>query len=259
MSNNTARLAREWAQFELDNAGEFSDKGRIAAAEHILATTTEPTMADVDWDTKKHRMAGADWDGHSPVIMIEEDYFGTIVAITDDGAAVNAPFKKDLTPNGKRYELREIGAPEQPEHPATLETVEDYENAPEGTVVASPIGSAWTKGRDGDWHRYGGWFTSDEMAHTERQVLRWGKHEDTSEPTVSLDENVGPDQPEHPETLVTVGDYENAPEGTIVARDDHAPLLKRGPNAWTTEYSSLAYDEDMARNPRQVLRWGWGK
>lgn len=175
MSNNTARLAREWAQFELDNAGEFSDKGRIAAAEHILATTTEPTMADVDWDTKKHRMAGADWDGHSPVIMIEEDYFGTIVAITDDGAAVNAPFKKDLTPNGKRYELREIG------------------------------------------------------------------------------------EPEHPEVLTTREDYANAPEGTIVARGDYSPYVKRGPNAWTTEYRSLAYDEDMANTARQVLRKGWGK
>ena len=175
MSNNTARLAREWAQFELDNAGEFSDKGRIAAAEHILATTTEPTMADVDWDTKKHRMAGADWDGHSPVIMIEEDYFGTIVAITDDGAAVNAPFKKDLTPNGKRYELREVGAPEEPAHPATLVTEQDYENAPVGTVVDidEAVAVRWKTG----WYlaSFEGGHSSEFMFHQgEGDVIRWG-------------------------------------------------------------------------------------
>lgn len=67
------------------------------------------------------------------------------------------------------------------------------------------------------------------------------------------------DKPENPETLSTLEDYENAPEGTIVARGDYAPYVKRGPNAWTTEYSSLAYDEDMARAPRKVLRWGWGE
>lgn len=173
MSNNTARLAREWAEMELDNAGEFSNKGRIAAAEHILATTTEPTMADVEWDTKKHRMAGADW-GDSPVIMIEEDYFDKIVTITDDGAAVNAPDKKDLTPNGKRYELREVGAPEEPEHPATLETQADYENAPEGTVVAEPGGLAWTKRSSGGWTADSIWLFERDMAGTERQVLRWG-------------------------------------------------------------------------------------
>lgn len=65
------------------------------------------------------------------------------------------------------------------------------------------------------------------------------------------------EETEHTAMLVTEQDYENAPEGTIVARGDHAPYVKRGPNAWTTEYSSLAYDKDMARAPRKVLRWRW--
>lgn len=248
-NTETQRLARQWVQ----KARPKGDRETLAAMEHIMATTEPLTMADVEWRDEEHHMAGATTHDGEEVAMIWPQ---TAVYL----ATTKGTWRRDqLTPNGKRYELREVGAPEQPEHPATLETLEDYENAPVGTVVAEPGRPALTKTHGGDWHRYGGWFTSDEMEHTERQVLRWGKHEDTSEPTVSLDENVGPDQPEHPATLATEADYENAPEGTIVASDDHAPLLKRGPNAWTTDISSLYYDEDMARNPRQVLRWGWGK
>mgnify|MGYP006995033301 CR=1 FL=1 len=174
MSNNTARLAREWAEGAKDfpNA-EYSVETK-AAIEHILATTDPLTMADTEWDTKKHRLAGATTSDGDEVVMLWHDDIDTDHIITD-----HAEWQRDrLTPNGKHYELREVGATEEPAHP---------------------------------------------------------------------------------ETLVTVGDYENAPEGTIVARGDHAPLLKRGPNAWTTEYNSLAYDEDMAGTERQVLRKGWGK
>ena len=249
----TEQLARQLAEHV--KALEVSSPEMTATAERILATTTPPTMADVEWDDEKHYLAGATTSNGGSVVMLWHDDIDTDHIITD-----HAEWQRDrLTPNGKRYELREIGEPEQPEHPATLETLEDYENAPAGTVVAEPGRPALTKTHGGEWHRYGGWFTSDEMAHTERQVLRWGEGGDTSEPTVSSNENVGADQQEHPATLVTEADYENAPEGTIVARGDYAPYVKRGPNAWTTEYSSLAYDEDMAHAPRKVLRWGWGK
>lgn len=260
MSNETARLAREWAEDFLTHADKTDDRydpskaGVIAAAERILATTDPLTMADVEWDDDKHYLTGATGPFGDEVVMMWYD------DDTDHIFTNGEEWPRDrLTPNGKRYELREVGAPEEPARPATLETVEDYENAPAGTVVAEPGRPALTKTHGGEWHRYGGWFTSDEMAHTERQVLRWGKGKETSEPTVSSNENVGPDQQEHPETLVTEQDYANAPEGTIVARGDYSPYVKRGPNAWTTEYSSLAYDEDMAHAPRKVLRWGWGK
>lgn len=176
------QLARKWA-VDCQGEGKLPAYGIAAqaAAEYILATTTPLTMADVEWDDKEHYLSGAvDSDGIEVVMM---GWRGLLILVSDvDQMNISyAPVledPKDLTPNGKRYELRDIGAPEQPEHPATLETLEDYENAPVGTIVAS---------------------------------------------------------------------------------DDHAPLLKRGPNAWTTEISSLYYDEDMARNTRQVLRWGWGE
>lgn len=172
MSNERERLAREWATSTLPKG----DAKTMAAIEHILATTTEPTMADVEWDWDKHLLAGAtlEADGETlEAIMIEFDD-GFISYVTLNGERGFA-YAEALTPNDKRYELREV--------------------------------------------------TGDE----------------------------------HPETLTTLEDYENAPEGTIVARGDYAPYVKRGPNAWTTEYSSLAYDEDMARAPRKVLRWGWGE
>ena len=81
---------------------------------------------------------------------------------------------KDLTPNGKKYELREVGAPEQPEHPATLETLEDYENAPAATIVAQPGYSPLMKSHDGNWWRGGGERPNGVMAGTKRKVLRWG-------------------------------------------------------------------------------------
>ena len=178
MSNNTARLAREWAQFELDNAGEFSDKGRIAAAEHILATTTPPTMADVDWDDEKHHLAGAVFEAEGstcPVVMIGEtlDSLGIYSVDLDENTGF-WPSQEDLTPNGKKYELREVGEPEQPEHPATLVTEQDYENAPAGTVVAVPNGRAWTKGYVETWSRGEEEYSNRQMAVMKREVLRWG-------------------------------------------------------------------------------------
>ena len=64
----------------------------------------------------------------------------------------------------------------EPEHPRTLSNVEDYENAPEGTVVAEPGWHAWIKDFNGRWRLGNSWCTSREIANTERQVLRkgWG-------------------------------------------------------------------------------------
>lgn len=127
MSNNTARLARQLA--EGANPDNLTDTAK-AAREHILSTTDPLTMADVDWDDEKHHLAGATLpSGYEVVMMWPDDSMDKID--TDKGT-----FRRGrLTPNGKHYELREIGTPEQPAHPTTLETVEDYVNAPVGTIV----------------------------------------------------------------------------------------------------------------------------
>lgn len=178
MSNNTARLAREWAEDFLTHADKTDDRydpskaGVIAAAERILATTDPLTMADVEWDDDKHYLTGATGPFGDEVVMMWYD------DDTDHIFTNGEEWPRDrLTPNGKKYELREVGAPEEPEHPATLVTEQDYVNAPHGTIVAEPGGHALTKGSDGGWWPGGTWRTSREMSGTKRDVLRrgWGK------------------------------------------------------------------------------------
>ena len=62
--------------------------------------------------------------------------------------------------------------------------------------------------------------------------------------------------PAHPEFLETEADYQNAPEGTIVACEDSLPWHKFD-SAWL---STAAYEgnnaKDMTGAIRRVLRWG---
>ena len=89
----------------------------------------------------------------------------------DDEVTLIAP----LVPARPAPEPQSEPEPE-PEHPRTLVTLEDYENVPEGTVVAEPGWHAWIKVFNGRWRLGDSWCTSREIANTERQVLRkgWG-------------------------------------------------------------------------------------
>ena len=68
-----------------------------------------------------------------------------------------------------------------------------------------------------------------------------------------------PANPAHPEFLETEADYQNAPEGTIVACDDSPPCHKFD-SEWL---STAAYEGNNAKNMtgviRRVLRWGDGE
>lgn len=171
MSNERERLAREWATSTLPKG----DAKTMAAIEHILATTTEPTMADVEWDWDKHLLAGAtlEADGETlEAIMIEFDD-GFISYVTLNGERGFA-YAEALTPNDKRYELREVTVDE---HPETLTTLEDYENAPLGTVVEGEGKLPWTR-LEYIWKETAGDVKNNVgMAGTERRVLRrgWGE------------------------------------------------------------------------------------
>lgn len=167
MNNDTERLARQVAK-AVKNApnGMFTLKV-IDAADHILSTTTPPTMADVEWDDDEHHLAGATTHTGFDVVMMRYDVDIDLI-VTDEG---NLPCSW-LTPNGKRYELREI---KEPEHPEMLTTKQDYENAPEGTIVALNKYSPYVK------HKLGVWSSRDSvnvpeerMAVSSRKVLRWG-------------------------------------------------------------------------------------
>lgn len=168
MSNETARLAREWAEFAL-TVPEGSPGSR-AAAEYIMATTSPLTMADVEWDDEKHHLAGATAPFGDEVVMMWYD------DDTDHIFTNGEEWPRDrLTPNGKKYELREVGAQEEPARPATLVTEQDYENAPEGTIV-NIDGTVAIRG-------VYGWICTGEDAiyrtrgmfdQGEGEVIRWG-------------------------------------------------------------------------------------
>lgn len=170
MSNERERLAREWATSTLPKG----DAKTLAAIEHILATTPEPTMAGAEWSDEKHHLAGAvyEYEGSTcPVVMVGETRDGEIYSVDLDENAGFWPMPEDLTPNGKKYRLVEATGGE---HPETLTTVEDYENAPVGTVVEGEGKLPWTR-LEYVWKETAGDVQNDVgMAGTERRVLRWG-------------------------------------------------------------------------------------
>ena len=182
MSNERERLARQWAEFA--KSIPSGSPAALAAAEHILATTTPPAMDEVEWDQEKHALTGAVVDvggGPVDVVMLAGSVDGIDYA-TLDGKFGYAP-RFYFTPNGKRYRLAEVGATVSPdenvgddqgEHPRTLTTEEDYENAPNGTVVTERF-RIWCKNN-------GAWYATEsvsvcldwEMSHSARRMLRWG-------------------------------------------------------------------------------------
>lgn len=167
------RLARQWAK-------TTQPKGNVltrAAIEHIMATTAPPTMADVDWDHETMPGTGA-LTVNGRLWIMRDDASDAIDCISTDLAEIAFVAKEGLTPNGKRYELRE-----KPDHPEVLETVEDYENAPEGTIVVTPgeDSVAVQKLDDGKWGIIGFKKLVDaedcsraSADHGATTVLRWG-------------------------------------------------------------------------------------
>ena len=66
-----------------------------------------------------------------------------------------------------------------------------------------------------------------------------------------------PAKPAHPKFLETEADYENAPEGTIVARDSINPWVKEE-SVWVqgSAADATVYTVPYLKGPRRVLRWG---
>lgn len=85
-----------------------------------------------------------------------------------------------------------------------------------------------------------------------------GKRYELREVTVSSNENVGLDQPEHPTVLETQQDFEDAPVGTIAAPNQCSPYMKYGLIRWKDMSDDTFSDEDMSGAALKVLRWGWG-
>lgn len=171
------QLAREWAEKikkKARRSPSWFDEECIAAADLVLANTKPATMADVQWDAREHRGLGTFGEDGAEWIMVDMRPDRRIVGISPDFRKARGLRPEWLTPNGKRYELREAGD-DQLERPKVLCTVKDYENAPDGTVVAiQGFHTIWVKD-GGRWHgAMDGSWPSTSMEDTDRQVLRWG-------------------------------------------------------------------------------------
>ena len=186
LMNGDAQIAREWAEkVSVREKITFSvDDETLAVARYILATTTPPTMADVEWDDEEHSGLCATFLGgrgeETVVRMLTRNAVG-IVCRSPKGFNFHAD-KAFLTPiPGTRLDLtprREQEPESTPDHPAVLTIEADYRNAPVGTVVATEGEGAWTwtKGRDGLWEAFGiiSGYNNYAVSDEARQVLRWG-------------------------------------------------------------------------------------
>ncbi|MDK8593432.1 hypothetical protein [Corynebacterium accolens] len=103
-----AQLARQWAEW--NKSCEVSSPEIQAAANFILAHTTPPTMADIEWDDDKHFLAEAEHSEYGKVAMVSKTHdTGEIYylrwGVTGRLMALDSPDK--LTPTGRRYVLQD--------------------------------------------------------------------------------------------------------------------------------------------------------
>ena len=170
MQTDDYAVVREWALDVLNDPGQTNPRMRTVA-KTILDLLPKTTIADIGFDFDKHHLAGATSSDGDEVVMLWLDDIesGLIICETD------AWEPKALTPNGKRYELREVGEVDEPGHPETLTTAEDYADAPVGTIVANNGHLPCAKRNMGDWvDTLSTKHTHNGLAGASRRVLRWG-------------------------------------------------------------------------------------
>ena len=155
----------------------------LAAAEHILNTVGPATMADMEWGTEMHYLAGAFYANASTgtvdeAIMLDKDPSDSIFAIIPEMQKLVVARSTKFVPNGKRYEFREVSGPS---HPKVLRAVEDYGVAPVGTVVTSYENPPLVKRGQGKWtSSYGYRYTDEDLVGVSSTVVRWGAEQENA-------------------------------------------------------------------------------
>lgn len=101
-----AQLARQWAEW--NKSCEVSSPEIQAAANFILAHTTPPTMAEIEWDEEEHFLAEAKHPKWGKVVMLYEfDEFISVMQTSDGPKVALGDVKERFTPTGRRYVLQE--------------------------------------------------------------------------------------------------------------------------------------------------------
>lgn len=116
---NKAQLARQWAEQVQKSDAEYERKGRRysgdpmrAAAEYILSQIPAPTMAEVEWDDKRHFLAVVDVDHevYKKAIMLKQNVYDATIqcfALHPHKCVVCNFGPAFLTPTGERYTYTE--------------------------------------------------------------------------------------------------------------------------------------------------------
>lgn len=201
---NQEELARQWAEYYKDDwprftpgayAAELVEKAK-AAAEYIL-DNIEPQPPQLSrWD-------GVEMDGREWVVWAASKN-GKLDLIAADGSAYAHDFAENVTPNGKRYELREVGKG-NPDVRRARALVEEL-------------------ARSHNLH----YLTDGKLARVMNEIL-----DALATPTVSSDENVGPEQYEHPESSYTVQTSdENPPTEKSWIEVDHRGMHREDYMEW---------------------------
>ena len=134
----------------------------ILDVEAALPERPKKTMDEIGWDQDKNFLWEAE-HGRTKVAMLGyslEDH----AILTNKGHI--SP--RHLTPTGRRYKLV------LDDHPEYLETEQDYEDAPDGTVVAMHPGGFPLIKHDSIWKSFTWAGRSERMSGEPRRVLRWG-------------------------------------------------------------------------------------
>lgn len=271
------KLARQWAELSMRRevlANKYDDtflsEEERAAAEHILATT-EPELPELNlWDGVE--ILGREW------VVWSVGETGSLGLLAADGGAYTHDFAENTTPNGKRYELREVIERVEP----STKTMDEYSPVERADMVGmwagynrhvaggKPTDFVIITGEETEAGRVPcynpgaptphAWAPDKWMLTPRFDMPRaWGKDGEPCEPTVSFGENVGVDQPDHPEVLETEEDYENAPEGTVVGRRGGIWAKDKYGDWRTLGALTSRLNRHMSDTTRRVLRWGWGE
>ncbi|UBI10018.1 hypothetical protein LA324_05255 [Corynebacterium coyleae] len=171
MDKEEQLLAREWAEgVNLD----YDTKECLAARKFILENVPERTMEDIEWSKEEHHLRIAKiLSSDSTVLMLSPSVgLDHIWCLSKKGYVYKIRLD-ELVPGNKKYSLWS-----DREDLDFLKSVEDYRNAPIGTVVATDTGDPWIKNSRGYWEGIS--FVEDSKKMSEgvsRRVLRWGWRE----------------------------------------------------------------------------------
>lgn len=157
-------------------------KGRKYQIVKEFATKDEPllTIDDTGWKDA-YRGMWADVDGYdSPNLILGVDIDNEILMLDSQYSGMAWAEPKPVHP---RYDLAPV---DLTPHPAYLETVEDYQNAPEYTIIARTLDEkhpSFFKDTNGNWAE--DWTGVDRdtyeksavLAGTRRKVLYWPEEE----------------------------------------------------------------------------------